>query len=170
MNIFLTGEINCGKSTLLNEFLSDYKGTIGGYKTLRINTDEDVFFGIYLLDINEPPIKLDSENRVGDCFPDKSLVRYEDVFNTLGVEILSDLDDCDLIVMDEVGILERDCEPFKQKIFDCLDSAIHVLGIIKKKDSPFLNEIRARQDVIIVEITGYNNNQVLNKLKKIFRQ
>ena len=168
MNIFLTGKIDCGKSTIINQFLVEYSGSVSGYKTVRESTHLDEYFGVYMQDMNGNEKDLSLQNKVGDCYEDKSLVCCENVFNTLGVGLLENYQDCDLVVMDEIGILERDCEPFKAKIIEVLDSDTAVLGVIKQKDSAFLNSIRKRKDVTIIEITRLNNQDVLEQLKNVF--
>ena len=167
MNIFLTGEINTGKSTVINQFLSVYTGKTHGYKTIRAKTHADDFFGIYLVDINDEEKHLTVENKAGDCHIDKSLICYKHVFEALGVHMLQGYKNADIIIMDEIGVLEKDCENFKEMIIKCLDSDTPVLGVIKQKNFPFLNSIRARKDVRIIEVDG-DNNKVLEKLKGCF--
>lgn len=168
MNIFLTGKINCGKSTIINQFQDNYSGSICGYKTVRAKTCLDDFFGVYLLDIKDSDNSLDLENKVGDCFENKSLICYENIFNSLGVSILENYQHTSLVIMDEIGVLEKDCERFKKMIIECLDSHTSVLGVIKQKDSIFLNYIRARNDVLVIEVTPLNNQDVLKELIRIF--
>lgn len=50
MNIFLTGNVQVGKSTILNRFISSHPDLkIGGFKTLT-NFDEnrDIYRGVYI--------------------------------------------------------------------------------------------------------------------------
>ena len=168
MNIFLTGKIDCGKSTLINRFIEDFKGSLAGYKTIRAKTDLDDFFGVYLLDINDASTILDKTNKAGDCFEDKSLICYENVFNTRGTKLLGNYHKSDLVIMDEVGVMERNCAAFLDKVIEVLNSDTNVLGVIKQKDLSFLNAIRERRDVRIIEVNGLNNDEVLQELKNLF--
>jgi len=168
MKIFLEGNINIGKSTIINTFLTEYKGKIAGFKTVREQTALDDFFGIYLLDINDKKCSLTIENRAGDCFEDKSLFCYKDVFNIYGVELLNNYIDSDLIIMDELGILEDDCDLFKDAVIRCLDSDKNILGVIKNKSSEFLDGVRNRKDVQIIKVTHENRDIVLSELRQIF--
>lgn len=164
MNIFLTGEVNVGKTTVIQRFLKDYSGSVGGFKTIRVQTENDEFFGVYLLDINDEGKMLTKENRVGDCFPDKSLISYKNVFDTIGVKLLSFDKYPSIIVMDELGVLEKDAVKFQDKVFECLDSDTDVIGIIKNKDRLFLNSIRNRDDVLILTVSHDNRDSMMNKL------
>ncbi len=168
MNIFLTGRINCGKSTLIKDFKAFYKGSLSGFKTIRIKTELDDFFGVYLLDINDDECKTGIHNKAGDCYIDKSLVSYKKVFDTVGVELLNRYQKSDLVIMDELGVLEKNSSKFISKIKEILDSDINVIGVIKKKDSPFLNDIRQRKDVTVIEVTGENNKEILEHLINVF--
>ncbi len=170
MNVFLTGEINCGKSTLINGFLAEYKGRVSGYRTIRAKTHLDDFFGIYLLDINDSVQNMNAHNRVGDCFADRSLICFENVFNTIGVNLLDGYEESDIVIMDEIGALEKDCKLFTDKVFEVLDSETSVLGVIKQKDTPYLNKIRRLDDVKIIEVTGANNKEIAAELRKLFSQ
>lgn len=168
MNVFLTGEINCGKTTIIDEFLSDYKGKIVGFKTVKEKTHLDDYYGIYMLNINDTNQKFTSVNKVGECNKDKSLICYKDVFEKLGINALKDYKSSDMIIMDELGVLENKCELFQQIVHMCLDSNVNMLGVIKQRNSSFLDNIRNRKDVNIIEVSKANNIAVLNTLKDLF--
>ncbi|MCK5130051.1 MAG: hypothetical protein KAQ68_09370 [Clostridiales bacterium] len=170
MNVLLIGEINCGKSTIINAFLAEFEGSIVGYKTIREKTQLDDFFGIYLLDINNLDQKLNSDNKVGDCFEDKTLFCHKDVFERLGIKALKNHENTNLVIMDELGVLESKCNLFQSQVHQCLDSKVNVLGVIKPRNSPFLDSIRSRPDVKIIEVSKANNTEVLDTLKEIFRR
>ncbi len=118
MNILLTGERNIGKSTIIDEFLKQYTGNVKGYRTVREKTPLDEYYGVYLLDVNDGNPLLTKKNKAGDCYENKSLVPYKDVFDTLGVKLLSDYDNADIIIMDEIGVLERDAEDLRIKLLN----------------------------------------------------
>lgn len=168
MNVFLTGVINCGKSTTIDAFMYEYKGKMVGYKTIRYKTHLDDYHGIYLLDISYPHQKLSIDTKVGDCNKDQTLVCYKDVFEKLGEKALSNYKDADIVIMDELGTLENECYNFQKKVYECLDSDIDVLGVIKQRKSPFLDKIRNRKDVHIYNASMIDNRIILEELKDIF--
>lgn len=167
MNIFLTGDINIGKTTIIQKFLETYSGSIGGFRTVRIHTDEDEFFGVYLLDVKNKDESFLKKNKAGDCFPDKSLISYEEVFETLGVEILSFETYPSLIIMDELGKLESNAIKFQKKVHECLNSHTNVLGIIKNKHSSFLDSVRNRDDVTVLSVTQENRDLMTSKITEL---
>lgn len=166
MNIFLTGFKNAGKSSTINEFLTTYNGTVGGFRTILKKTPIDEFCGIYLVDITQPDVSLGYDNRAGSCTPERKPIGYDQVFETVGVKALTFRSMPDLIIMDELGVLENECECFKTKVKDCLDSNADVLGVVKSKSSDFLDAIRARKDVTIIDVYNCNAASLLKKLKE----
>ena len=167
MNIFLTGEVNIGKSTIVEKFLQTYSNTVGGFKTIRCQTENDAFYGVYILDVGDEDAMLSKENRVGDCFPDKSLISYGSIFDTIGVDFLSFETEPSLIVMDELGILEKNAVKFQNKVHGCLNSDASVLGIIKNKNNSFLDSIRKRNDIVLLEVNEDNRNAMLEKVTEL---
>lgn len=91
-------------------------------------------------------------------------------FNIRGVEILNHAlnNECDLVILDELGFFELKAEEFKNKIFKLLNKKRHVLGVVKKKTNPFLESIKMRDDVLIIEVTIDNRDKIINIIKKIW--
>lgn len=169
MNVFLTGFKNAGKSSIINEFLTEYCGTVGGFRTILKKTPIDEFCGIYIVDITQSDVSLGYDNRAGSCTPERKPIGYSQVFETAGVNALSFKTKPDLIIMDELGVLENECDTFKSKVTECLDSEADVLGVIKSKSSDFLDAIRARKDVIVIDVHNYEAKELLLKLKEYLR-
>lgn len=166
MNILLTGDINAGKTTVVDRVLAQYSGNVRGFRTIRERTQLDDFYGVYLQDIRDKESKLQINNRVGSCKPNRSLISYGTVFETLGVELLTFDILPDLVVMDELGVLEENCPLFQQKVFRCLDANFDMIAVIKKRNSPFLNTIREREDVKIIEVAN-NHEEICEKIMEM---
>ena len=92
-------------------------------------------------------------------------------FETRGVEILKNAlhHQSDLILMDELGFFEKEALKFQQKVFELLDGGTKVLGVIKKRSNPFLESIKKRENVMVIEVTLDNRDEILNRLNKIWR-
>lgn len=166
MNIFLTGGTNSGKSWLIDSFVKEYKGNVGGYRTLLKKTQIDDLCGIYLLDINSPKEPLTLLNRIGSCTPQKQPIGYPEVFETAGVRTLSFKSWPDLIILDEIGSLEEDSIHFKHCVIDCIEASSNLLGVLKKKNSDFLDSIRARNDIFIIDLDISSKNYAMRMLKE----
>ena len=152
MNIFLSGGKRAGKSTVIERFLKEYRGTVGGFRTVRTKTFLDSFFGVYLTDVQDRQPSVLLEARAGCCNPDGSSICYPNAFEVRGVSLLTQSPMPSLIVMDELGVLEENCSRFQKAVINCLDAQANVLGVIKQKSSPFLDCVRARDDVMILNM------------------
>lgn len=158
-NIFLTGEIQVGKSTLLNKVISNLKGSIGGFQTNRtVSNDSKEFFIHSLLDknyINKIATILFNENKT-------KVIPYTKSFEEIADSIIrKSINISDVIVLDELGFLESNAMNFQKSIFEALDSSKLVIGVLKARSTPFLDKIRERNDVIIYEVNKENRDSLL---------
>lgn len=159
-NIMLTGERQIGKSTMINFLLDDFHGEVCGFKTLPDN-------GLhYLSDINSENILAENQY-ICRKSEGGTLEGIASVFDDSGAGIL---DNClkkrpDLIIMDELGIFESKAFIFQEKVLECLNSDIPVLGVLKAKSSPFLDLIRKRDDVTIFTMTEKNRSKIKERIK-----
>lgn len=172
-NIFLTGDINVGKSTLIDQYIKENKEIykrISGFKTKEL-IRSNCLLGYYLEDQLFPreDYTLVGENKL---FPkgrkNEGITR---AFNSRGVEILNHAinNESDLVILDELGFFELKAEKFKDKVFELLDSNKSLLGVLKKKTNPFLDSIKIRQDVVVIEVTIDNRDKIIDKINRIWR-
>ena len=112
LNLFLSGEIQVGKSTAIRNILKNIKQPYGGYQTV-CSSVVDLKFKVYICSINEP-IYMKKQNCVASCKIGGEPVIYPYVFDTVGVEILKDSNE-NIIVMDELGFLESNSKLFQNK-------------------------------------------------------
>jgi len=167
MKIFLYGKKGAGKSTIVEKALEDFEGRIAGFATKKIVTGENDA-NVYIFSFDDKEKKLNEKNIVGICGETSILESYPENFDTTGVELLRLEEKPDIIVMDELGILERKAEKFKIRVMEILDTDIRILGVLKDKSEEFLNAIKNRGDVVAFEVTKNNRAEVLKKVKKIF--
>lgn len=159
-NLFLTGKIGVGKSTILKNALKKIDLSVGGYVTERI------FEGYYrkyivksLYDNKEKYtiIKVDSR--------DNSKKSFMEAFENGVVSILDkSLKYRDVIVLDELGPAENDIDIFTSKVFEILDSKKIVFGVLKDDNCKFINDIKDRDDVIVITITEENRDFILEEV------
>lgn len=166
-NFFLTGEIRVGKSTLINGVLEAFYGKVCGFITLRAY-HEKILNGFYMESVQKN-LSFKQNAFIGKCIDGKHWVSIPSTFDDYGVEILNDSlnQKPDLIIMDELGFFEAKAFDFQSAINDVLDSDIPVLGVIKKTKTPFLEQIRNRNDVEIYTVTRENQYEIFNKLCEI---
>lgn len=168
-NIFLTGEINIGKSTIIKHFVDQIninKEDIGGFYT-KAYVENDKVKGFFIEPVNLNFKNVDIKDRMIGYIADG--IRRDGIkatFDGLGVTIL---DFCmkypsKLIVMDELGFFESYAYTFQKKVHDVLSSNIGVLGVIKPFSTPFMDSIRNRKDVIEVAVTRENRDIIPKEL------
>lgn len=165
-NIFITGEKGVGKSTLINRLIKEINLEVSGFKTLPYEI-ENQRMGFYLKGlvetsdfINNRPISI-QDNKTS-CTP------ITETFETLGVEVLrkSLKSSHSIIVMDELGRLERMAENFNHEVCKVLDSHKMVIGVLQQVYVPLLEVIKQREDTLILTLTRHNTHYVHMKIKE----
>ena len=171
MHIFLTGDIRVGKSTIIRRWLEANPGLrLGGFRTvwLKAKGAEDNSFHIVPAGREVP---LTDENRTGlrrGKFPDREAVDYPEVFDTVGVALLENSGDCDLILMDEIGVSEERAELFHRAVISCLDGDIPVLGVVKDKPGKLTDAVRQHCMTEIITVTPENRDEVYKRLVSLW--
>ncbi|WMJ82199.1 nucleoside-triphosphatase [Clostridium sp. MB40-C1] len=166
-NLFLTGRVKVGKTTLLNNILEKLDNSIGGFTTEPVFKGQkltnfqliSLYDGSYGYDIG----RIDSmENKRQE---------YTKIFDNEGVDILKkSLKDREIIVMDEIGVIESQAFKFQNIIKKALDSPKVVIGVLKKAENDFLDYIKEREDTVVIEVTENNRDILENKLIDILKK
>ena len=81
------------------------------------------------------------------------MILLHDGFNTLGIPALVRCiaSDSTWIIIDEIGYLESQSECYHTAMRQLLDKK-QVAAVIRKQNLPFLNELRSRDDVFLVDL------------------
>lgn len=161
-HVFVTGEKQVGKSTLMNQVLGMLNHTPSGFVT-RPYYIEGRLKGHYmhsLVPCEENDIPISLKYRKASVLP---ILSSFDEFGTFVLKT-SRMDDSTLILMDELGVLEEGAEAFQAEVFACLNGDKRVAGILKKADSPFLEQIRRRKDTAVLELTMNNQAEIYKQL------
>lgn len=91
------------------------------------------------------------------------------VLERVGVQAIKDAcEQCDLIVIDEVGKMEVESEMFSEVVKAALEvNKPMILTLHKKSRNPLLQDIRRRDDVRILEVTPTNRNLLPYKIVRL---
>lgn len=77
-------------------------------------------------------------------------------------------DECDIIVIDEVGKMEVESPAFIEAVKYALDAdKPMIITLHKKSRNPLLQDIRRRDDVRILEVTPTNRNLLPHKIIRL---
>jgi nucleoside-triphosphatase len=92
-----------------------------------------------------------------------------DVLENVGVQAIKDaVEKCDIIVIDEVGKMEVECDAFVEAVKESLEAdKPMIITLHKKSRNPLLQDIRRRDDVRILEVTPTNRNLLPFKIKRL---
>ena len=147
-HLLICGERGVGKSTLIRRLLEHSTREVGGFVTKRLPVaDENGFFPIYLYPTSqsEGERRNETANLVGTC-DSRSSIRHPEVFDTLGAQLIESAPEGGIILMDELGFLEKDAKVFQPK------------------DTPFLRAVRGHENAELVFIDEQNRDALLEKL------
>lgn len=162
-HLFLTGEPQCGKSTLIRRVLArhpDWK--VGGFLTCSIV--EDGYRRVHMVPAAQPDAPRTQHNLVGEGDWRQVGKRYPEVFDTLGVQLLEEGAGANLLLMDELGTIESEALAFQHAVFRALDRDTSVLGVLKHKSSPFLDALRQRCDLRVLEVDLHSRNGLADEV------
>lgn len=162
MHILITGKPRTGKTTLIKRIIDVCGTACGGFYTEEvIEKGSRAGFLIRTTEGEEGLLAkkgLPSPFRLGKYGIDvQSLDR-------IGVKAVEDaLKNKKIVVIDEIGKMELFSERFKDIMLKVLDSDRKLVGVIHLAEWPYLNAIRGRSDVVLLEVNGRNNDEVFKK-------
>lgn len=155
MNVFLTGNVQVGKSTAIKRFLENT-----GIKPLGFTTQLDRNTGSLFMNVmdNTGDILLEVARPGGVHRPIPDM----DAFNKAGAILRGiDTSECRLLIMDELGFMEKDAELFMAAVPELLDRGIPTVGVLRyKEDGPFWRMLHEREDTVIVTVTEENRSDI----------
>ena len=169
MHIFLTGDVQVGKSTVIQAAISGLDLSIGGFRSgfgpNRGRPDSQV----YLWDAGGEPVY--DEDHVVVRFTGHGPEVLIDRFNTLGVDLLRQARrrQVDLILMDECGRFEGQAAAFQAEIFAALEGTIPVLGVVRQGFHGWLDALRGHPNVTVLPVTADNRNALPGQIAAFLR-
>lgn len=158
MHIFLTGEIQIGKSTVIAKTLALLNIIPRGFKTYFGSDRECPDKSLYMSPAAGPKL-FRKENAVAHFSEGQPPQALTEKFDINGVELIrSARMNSSLIIMDECGSLERNALLFQEEIMDTLDGNIPVLGVIKQGSKGWTDRIRNHPKVKLITVTEGNRD------------
>ena len=90
-----------------------------------------------------------------------------ETFETYGTALIRSARPGGLLIMDEIGHMEKDARLFLQAIFDALDGDIPVLASVRYTDDPidYLERIKHHPQVRLYMLTGENRDAVYGEIR-----
>ena len=170
MHIFLTGDVQVGKSTIINKTLAALKiERPGGFRSVSVPDLPDGAMSVYLLAAAEKAPAMGDFNRVGirkGC--GRGIEKFPQAFETAGVQALKNAEQSRLILMDEVGRMESAAAQFSARMEALLDGSVPILGVVQKiADTPLTNAIRTHPNVRVLTVTKENREQMAQEVLRL---
>jgi len=159
----LTGKPGTGKTSLIKQAIAGTRGKAGGFYTEEIRSrGVREGFRLVTLDGREAilaHVGIHSPYRVSKYGVDV------DSLDKVGVSALNQAaNECNLIVVDEIGKMELFSANFRKAIWQIINSGKKVLGTIMFQANPWADAIKRQPQVNLVEVTRANHQRVLEEL------
>ncbi len=160
MHIFLTGEIQIGKTTIIQKTIELLDLDYGGFKTY-FGPDRDLPNKLlYINSITEPNI-FSKDNSIVKFIEDQKPNVILNRFDTFGVELINGaIENKQLIIMDECGRLESESFEFQKKVLEALEGDTPILGVIKIDSCGWVDKIRNHANVQLIWVDMANRNEL----------
>ena len=159
MNIFITGNPRCGKSTLIQRLLDEISDkNVSGFITPEIRVN-GVRQGFKIIDLasKEEEILASLSIKRGP-----SVSRYGvnvDGINTILDKFLESYKNSEYVIIDEIGMMEFYSKKFRETVRMVLDSDKKIVATLSKR---FVKEYKDKG--LIYTLTRENFDEVYNKV------
>lgn len=165
-HVFLTGEIGCGKSTALRSALDLLKGlNVQGLQTYYNEPRGSEIKRLYLRAFGDA-----AQGTFLAELPGGDLSRIVPVFNETGCALLEQArESAELIVIDEIGRLERDALAYHEALRLCIEGDVPMLCAIRKLKAPWADWIRNHPRVRLIEVTRENRDNIPHEILNLLR-
>lgn len=170
MHIFLTGEVQVGKSTVVEKTVSALGTSVGGFRSGFGPDRSEADRWLYLWDASGLPAYDETHGVVR--FTNRKPEVLIDRFNTLGAEILCQArrNKAGLILMDECGRFEEQAAAFQAEIFAALDGAVPVLGVVRQGVHGWLDAVRDHPRVTLLTVTPDNRDMLPGQIAALLQR
>lgn len=164
-NILITGQKKIGKTTLVNHLLKEVDCQVVGFVT-----EPDKHFDIG----NTYAMKdlLSRKKKAISYYDGERMRGIPDTFLGFGVNCLENAlnHHQGLIIMDELGRFEKECQSFIQMVDKVLDADVFVLAVLKKEPIDYLEKIKHREDCILLDLDVISFEEAKRQSLKILKK
>lgn len=161
-NILITGQPRCGKSTLIEKVVERIELPATGFFTREIREKgRRVGFSINTMDGREGILAhedIKSRWRVG-----RYGVNLKDI-DSIAVPAMLPTREEEIVVIDEIGRMECFSQLFKETLIGILDPRNRVIGSIAQKGDAFIQGLKEREDVTVINVTPHNRDILVNEM------
>lgn len=158
-NVLLTGKPGTGKTTAIRSIVEQLDpSSVAGFWSKEIR-EEGRRVGFAIETLSGKMGTLAHVNLKSGPKVSKYRVNLDDIDSIMVPELEKARESGRLIIIDEIAKMELYSENFTMEVLSCLNTG-RVVGTIQLRKHPFLDEVRSRSDVNLVELTTVNRNQI----------
>ncbi|MEM3891315.1 MAG: NTPase [Nitrososphaerales archaeon] len=167
----LTGEPGSGKTTTIMKIVNTVRAkgySIGGVVSLEKRV-KGIRMGFDIVDLlsGNRVILASVEQKMGPRVG-KYRVNLKGLSDLAAKALIEAAQRCDLIVCDEIGPMEMASPEFRKAVKEAVSSGKPIIGVIHKHlRDPLADELRASEDVEVVEIDLYNSDEIVSKISEV---
>ncbi len=166
MRLLLTGIPGIGKTTVIRNALRKLEGIkcAGFYTEEKRYQRERIGFKIMTLDGEEGTLA--SIDRGRGPTVGRYTVHVEE-FERLALPLIDpEITPADLYIIDEIGKMELLSQRFRTKLTDLLAQPSNLLATIAKKGKGFVEQIKGRNDIELIEVTRENRDRLPEEIAR----
>ena len=165
MKLLICGDINAGKSTLIQKIVEKSGRKPLGYITVRMPAEDDGRSYVYLYNVADPPERVEDAAVIKILSP-SGKEDHPELLDTLGASYLADIPEGSLVVLDEIGTLESAAPVFCSAVMRILSGNYDILASVKAANSEFLRAVRKHPDCELYIITPDNRDRLCTELSE----
>ncbi len=159
----LTGRPGTGKTSLIKQVVTGIKGKAGGFYTEEMRS-QGTREGFRLVTLDGEEVILAHVNIHSPYRVSKYGVDI-DALERIGVPALRKAaQQCDLVVIDEIGKMELFSASFRDTVSQMIDSGMRILGTIMLNPNPWADAIKRQPQVNLITVSRANYQEVLEEL------
>jgi nucleoside-triphosphatase len=159
-HIFLTGEIQVGKSTVIQKTLSMMTIKYGGFRTFFGDDRSSPERCLYIGKAGNP-FSFDDAHAVARFSGNSPPKVFPERFDDFGEAYIREAAGrSGLIIMDECGNLENHALRFQRAVLDALDDSMPILGVVKLSASGWVDKIRNHPQVELITVDKQNRDNL----------
>ncbi len=154
-----------GKTTVIRTVVARFRGRAGGFYTEEIR-EGGRRTGFCLVALDGPRGILASVNISGPVRVGKYGVHVHDL-EQVGVQALwqaVEQPDLSVVVIDEIGKMELVSSAFREAVLAALDGPKVVLATVMARSHPWVDRLKARDEVTLVEVTPANRQALPERI------
>ena len=167
-NVLITGKPGTGKTTAIRSIVDKLNSSsTAGFWSREIR-EEGRRVGFAIETLSGKIGTLAHINQKRGPKVSKYRVKIEDIDSIIIPELKIARESGRFIIIDEIAKMELFSQNFADEVRKCLDTK-RVIGTIQDHRLPFLDEVRTRNDVMLIELTISNRDQIPMQVLKLLR-